>query len=114
MAIAHWSVRVCRRRGAAALAAMASAVALLTSAPVAQADDYYWSSPEAYAMAHDRKICNTVAETPTAHEIWAIVSIVMSQTNLNYQQTQRAIGYGIKMSCPNYFPVFVEYMNRYP
>lgn len=94
---------------------LSSVVALTTAfATTARADDYYWPSPEAYAMEHDKKICNTVAETPTAHEIWAIVSIVMSQTNLNYKQTQRAIGYAIKASCPSYFPVFIDYLKKYP
>lgn len=94
---------------------LSSVMALTTAfATTARADDYYWPSPEAYAMAHDKKICNTVAETPIAHQIWAIVSIVMSQTNLNYKQTQKAIGYAIKASCPSYFPVFVDYMKQYP
>jgi hypothetical protein len=48
------------------------------------------------------------------HTIWAMVSVWMTQTNLNYGQLQKGIGYAVANYCPQYNDIYQSYRSYYP
>jgi hypothetical protein len=100
--------------------AVGRAVALLVvatgltvaAAPSASADKY--RSIQDFGDAYSGSICSELAADPQRRTIWAMVSVWMTQTNLNYGQLQDGIGYAIGNYCPQYTGIYVSYRSYYP
>src|SRR4051794_18953905 len=61
-----------------------------------------FGSIQQFGDAYSTTICNELAADPQRHTIWAMVSVWITQTNLNYGQLRQGIGYAIGNYCPRY------------
>ena len=73
-----------------------------------------FTSISQFGDAYSGAICNELAADPQRHTIWAMVSVWMTQTNLNYGQLQQGIGYAIGHYCPQYNGIYQSYRSYYP
>lgn len=80
--------------------------------PGAAADNY--RSIQQFGDAYSTTICNELAADPQRRTIWSMVSVWMTQTNLNYGQLQQGIGYAIANYCPQYNGIYESYRSYYP
>lgn len=67
-----------------------------------------------FGDAYSGQVCNELAADPQRHTIWAMVSVWMTQTDLNYSQLQEGIGYAIGSYCPQYNGIYQSYRSYYP
>jgi hypothetical protein len=92
---------------------LGAAVSLMVvPASPASADNY--RSIQEFGDAYSGSICNELAADPQRHTIWSMVSVWMTQTNLNYGQLQQGIGYAIANYCPQYNGIYQSYRSYYP
>lgn len=84
----------------------------LPLASPASADQF--RSIQEFGDAYSGTICNELAADPQRHTIWAMVSVWMTQTNLNYGQLQKGIGYAIANNCPQFNGIYQSYRSYYP
>ncbi|MEW2484602.1 hypothetical protein AB0876_33980 [Mycobacterium sp. NPDC049093] len=73
-----------------------------------------FTSIQQFGDAYSGAVCNELAADPQRHTIWAMVSVWMTQTNLNYGQLQKGIGYAIANYCPQYNGIYQSYRSYYP
>lgn len=87
----------------------------LACAPPGHAD-----KAQAFGDANYQVICDYVAQEPTAHGIWAAISVLLTQQiptysagGLDHRQMQSAVGYAIKGHCPKFSAAYSDYRSRY-
>lgn len=73
-----------------------------------------YGSIQQFGDAYSTAICNELAADPQRHTIWSMVSVWMTQTNLNYGQLQQGIGYAIQTYCPQFTGIYKSYRSYYP
>jgi hypothetical protein len=95
-----------------AVAAVVAVGLAIPAASPASADNF--RSIQEFGDAYSGTICNELAGDPQRHTIWAMVSVWMTQTNLNYGQLQQGIGYAISSYCPQYNGIYQSYRSYYP
>lgn len=78
------------------------------------ATDGKFGSIQQFGDAYSGAVCSELAADPQRHTIWSMVSVWMTQTNLNYGELQEGIGYAIANYCPQYNSIYQSYRSYYP
>lgn len=73
-----------------------------------------FTSIQQFGDAYSGAVCSELAADPQRRTIWSMVSVWMTQTNLNYGQLQQGIGYAIGTYCPQYNGIYQSYRSYYP
>jgi len=84
------------------------------AAILGEPDTMHFTSIQQFGDVYSNAICSDLQADPTRHRIWIQVSVWMTQTNLNYGQLQKGIGYAIAKYCPQYNDIYSSYRSYYP
>lgn len=84
------------------------------AAILGEPDTMHFTSIQQFGDVYSNAICSDLQADPTRHTIWTQVSVWMTQTNLNYGQLQKGIGYSIAKYCPQYNDIYSSYRSYYP